>query len=67
MLRDSDGVVRVIVVATNLFHLQVTQDSAEYHVEQLDTVGILHHTRVHNGHRGNRTISGPFHSNRNRL
>ena len=56
MLWDGDGVVGVVVVAPDLLHVQVAQDSAEYDVEELNTVGILDHAHISDGHCGLRPI-----------
>ena len=67
MLRYGDGVVRIIIITSDLFHLQVTKNSTENDVKQLDTVGILDHARVRDGYRGNRAIGRPSHRDGDRL
>ena len=37
MLWYGDGVVRVIVVSSDLLHVKVSEDSSEYDIEQLNT------------------------------
>ena len=67
VLRDSDGVVGIIVVAADLLHLQMAEDATEDDVEELDTVSILHHAHIGDGEGGLGPIGGAGHHDRNSL
>lgn len=67
MLRDGYGVIGVIVISANLFHVQVLQYSTEYDVEQLHTVGILDHADIGDGQGGLGAIGRPRDHNGNSL
>ena len=49
MLGNGYGVIGVVVISPNLFHLQVLQYPTEYDVKELDTVGILNHADIGDG------------------
>ena len=49
MLGDGYRVIGVVVISPHLFHLQVFQDTTEYDIEELDTVGILDHADIGDG------------------
>ena len=61
VLGDGNGVVGVVVIAADLLHLQMAQDTAEDDVEELDAVGVLHHAHVGDGQGGLGAVRRPGH------
>ena len=67
MLRDGDGVIGVIVIAADLLHVKMSEDSSEDDIEELSAVGILHDAHIGYGDCGLGAIYRPGHHDRNGL